>query len=53
MMLPPANLTKLFANDNPKPVFTTTPTIIPAHAVAAATASAERAPSTNALIMCL
>ena len=49
-MLPPASFTKLFARDKPKPVFTTTPTIIPAQAVAAATANADRAPSTHASI---
>lgn len=43
-MLPPANSTKLLAKLKPRPVFTTTPTIIPAQAVAATTPSAVYTP---------
>ena len=42
-----------FAKLKPNPVFTTTPTIIPAAAVAAATANAVLAPSTKASIISL
>src|SRR5699024_6457947 len=45
-----AILTKLLPIFNPKPVFVTTPTIIPAHAVAAATPSAVLAPDVKASI---
>src|SRR5699024_6694098 len=45
-----AILTKLFPIFKPKPVFVTTPTIIPAHAVAAATPKAVLAPEVKASI---
>src|SRR5699024_11777269 len=46
-----AKLTKLFPIFNPSPVLVTTPTIIPAQAVAAATPNAVRAPDVNAFII--
>ena len=51
--LPPEAEISPVAKPKPSPVFTTTPTIIPAHAVAAATANAVRAPSTRASIISL
>src|SRR5699024_9193263 len=46
-----AKLTKLFPIFNPSPVLVTTPTIIPAQAVAAATPNDVRAPDVNAFII--
>src|SRR5699024_12845665 len=53
VQIAPPLSTTLLPSYNPSPVFVTTPTIIPAQAVAAATPNAVRAPDVNATIILL